>query len=145
MPVPKRKKGESKNEFMSRCISELIKVDTNRSKDQIIAICGSTWREGRKSLNAEIDKNIQEKQINILFANVIPRDMILFCNVCREDVKVKARNITNGKVTGKCPKCGKILFSDVAEDKNNNNKDVPIVPSSTEFTLPTGTKAVFKR
>ena len=42
MPVPAP--NESRNDFMSRCIDELISVE-NRPQSQAIAICSSKWEE----------------------------------------------------------------------------------------------------
>jgi len=48
MPIPKVKKSESKNKFISRCISRLSKVDSNRPHKQIVAICHTQWRAKKR-------------------------------------------------------------------------------------------------
>lgn len=49
MPVPKIRKGEDEDKFISRCISQLTELDPNRKREQIIAICYSQLRKaGRK-------------------------------------------------------------------------------------------------
>ena len=45
MPVPTPNKGESKDKFISRCISTLTKLDPERDLKQVQAICYSQWRE----------------------------------------------------------------------------------------------------
>ena len=45
MPVPTPNKGESQNDFISRCISNLKRIDTKRPDKQIAAICYSAWRK----------------------------------------------------------------------------------------------------
>lgn len=42
-------KGETKDKFMSRCMSELSKSPTQRPQDQKVAICMSYWRKGHYS------------------------------------------------------------------------------------------------
>lgn len=44
MPIPKPKKDESKDKFISRCAKQLAKVDPNRPKKQRLAICFSEWK-----------------------------------------------------------------------------------------------------
>jgi len=39
MPIPKRKKGERKSTFISRCIKEMKRRDKDRPHMQIVAIC----------------------------------------------------------------------------------------------------------
>jgi len=45
MPVPSPKKGESRDKFVSRCISTLKKRDPDREDKQIQAMCYSAWRK----------------------------------------------------------------------------------------------------
>lgn len=48
MPMPKPRKGEKQNQFISRCISQLKGEDTEKPNDQIQAICFDTWRRSKK-------------------------------------------------------------------------------------------------
>lgn len=41
MPIPSRKKGESEDKFISRCISFLSKEGTGKDRSQRFAICKS--------------------------------------------------------------------------------------------------------
>lgn len=43
MPIPKPRKGEKKQKFISRCIRFLVKE--GRSQKQASAICYTTWRK----------------------------------------------------------------------------------------------------
>lgn len=54
MPLPTPKDNESKNEFISRCISELTHMDEFKSKAQRIAVCYTQWD---KTNNEKEDKN----------------------------------------------------------------------------------------
>jgi len=45
MPIPTPNKNEERDKFISRCISRLSKIDTNREKKQVIAICYTAWRK----------------------------------------------------------------------------------------------------
>lgn len=53
MPIPSPLPDESKNEFVSRCISTLKKTDSGLEDDQIAAICYSQWDKREKSFAAE--------------------------------------------------------------------------------------------
>jgi len=44
MPVPTPKSNEERDAFISRCVETLSHLDSNRPRDQIIAICYSKWR-----------------------------------------------------------------------------------------------------
>lgn len=47
MPLPKPRKNESKQDFISRCIETLTKEESDRfpSREQRAAICYSQWGE----------------------------------------------------------------------------------------------------
>ena len=47
MPLPKPKKGEEKQEFISRCISTLIEEDKDKfpTRAQRAAVCYNQWGE----------------------------------------------------------------------------------------------------
>jgi hypothetical protein len=45
MPVPKPHKGESQDDFISRCMSKLADTDPDRPNEQRLAMCFSAWRE----------------------------------------------------------------------------------------------------
>jgi len=47
-PIPSPGKDEEKDAFMGRCISTLSRHDSDKEQSQIIAICGSTWRDSKK-------------------------------------------------------------------------------------------------
>lgn len=44
IPVPSPTSGESRDKFISRCMSRLSKVDSDKSQDQRSAMCYSAWR-----------------------------------------------------------------------------------------------------
>ena len=46
MPIPKPKKGEKEDDFVSRCMSDI--GDEYDDKDQALAICHDTWRKSKK-------------------------------------------------------------------------------------------------
>lgn len=48
MPVPKPRKGESKDKFISRCIEILMHRDPDRPQKQIVAICFEAWRRRKR-------------------------------------------------------------------------------------------------
>ena len=47
--MPKPKKNESKDDYISRCIAELVNKE-NKPSNQAVAICNSFWRE-KKDVN----------------------------------------------------------------------------------------------
>lgn len=48
MPIPQPKPNEDKNKFISRCISELSKIDPDKPAKQIQAICYNTWNQSQQ-------------------------------------------------------------------------------------------------
>lgn len=72
MPVPNRKVGEDRNEFVSRCIKEMNDKDSNMDQDQIIAICEnqadmsafSTWDEIRAQMQIKKDLSPDKRYKN---------------------------------------------------------------------------------
>jgi hypothetical protein len=59
MPVPKPRANEEKDDFISRCISSLHKTDPNRSDDQIIAMCYTSWRS-KESIHQDFVKILND-------------------------------------------------------------------------------------
>lgn len=53
--MPDVRRGESRDSFMSRCISELIEKE-GREQDQAVAICSSIYREQRSTNRNELFK-----------------------------------------------------------------------------------------
>jgi len=49
MPVPKPREGESKDDFISRCISFLHRENPDRSNEQNVAIAHEAWRGSKKA------------------------------------------------------------------------------------------------
>jgi len=47
MPVPIPRPNEEKDAYISHCIKRLHDIDPNRTDEQIIAMCYSTWRKRR--------------------------------------------------------------------------------------------------
>lgn len=47
MPMPKPKQGESKNDFVSRCISFLDDEGSDLDQDQRVAACMDAWRKAK--------------------------------------------------------------------------------------------------
>jgi hypothetical protein len=55
MPIPKPRKNEEKDAFISRCISTMKKVDPNREEAQIMAICYTAWRKRKSGISKKGD------------------------------------------------------------------------------------------
>ena len=45
MPIPKPREGEGRNDFVSRCVAHLGKIDPNRPQDQLVAMCEMQYRK----------------------------------------------------------------------------------------------------
>ena len=45
--MPKPRPNESRDEFMERCIPQVIEDGTAESQEQAVAICSSLWEEHR--------------------------------------------------------------------------------------------------
>ena len=50
MPLPKPKKGEKKDDFISRCMSDDVMLGDYEDQDQRYAICLSLWEKEKKSM-----------------------------------------------------------------------------------------------
>jgi HK97 family phage major capsid protein/HK97 family phage prohead protease len=52
MPLPKPKKGESQDDFVSRCMSEAYGSDApdDRTQEQAVAMCMQAWRDRNKAM-----------------------------------------------------------------------------------------------
>lgn len=64
MPLPTPKKGESKEDFVSRCIETLTKEKSNRfpSRAQRAAVCYSQWGETPAEKEAYEEKKAAENK-----------------------------------------------------------------------------------
>jgi len=60
MPIPTPNNGESREDFMNRCISFII--DEGSSQDQAIAICNQQWSDNKISNAKQI--NISKMNLN---------------------------------------------------------------------------------
>lgn len=54
MPIPK--KGETRQEFMGRCVPMRHGEHPSEKNDKSVAICFSVWEEHQKKAKAEINK-----------------------------------------------------------------------------------------
>lgn len=61
MPVPKPRKNEKQDKYISRCISAVKKADPDRPQKQVIAICYSTWRESKKKKRKKAEVEMMAK------------------------------------------------------------------------------------
>jgi len=43
--MPKPRQGEPKDEFLDRCIPQVLEDGTAKNPDQAVAICNSIWEE----------------------------------------------------------------------------------------------------
>lgn len=48
MPIPKPKKDDSKNKFISRCMGSEVMQKEFKDKQQRAAVCYRQWRKGKE-------------------------------------------------------------------------------------------------
>jgi len=58
MPIPKPRKGEDKNKFVSRCVKFLMDENPKRDQKQAVAICFQRWKDRTKE-----DINMEKKDV----------------------------------------------------------------------------------
>jgi len=58
MPLPKPKKGEKQNAFVSRCISQLDDEGSSLSQEQRVAACFSQWRKSKQKMNLKFNYTV---------------------------------------------------------------------------------------
>jgi len=56
--MPEPNKGESKKEYIPRCVSYMIKQE-NREQKQALAICFSMWDKANESIENKIDRLLE--------------------------------------------------------------------------------------
>lgn len=64
MPIPKPRKGEEKQEFISRCIKFLAEEKSSEfpTKEQRAAVCYSQWGEYEKERGLPVDEPKESKK-----------------------------------------------------------------------------------
>lgn len=55
MPTPR--KDETRDEFMERCIPQVLEDDTAEDNDQAVAVCSSIWRNRNKEVENTMDES----------------------------------------------------------------------------------------
>lgn len=60
MPLRKPNDGESQSDFMTYCMHELAQSDTQRSNEQMVAICLRAYRENKEDPRAKFADLIGE-------------------------------------------------------------------------------------
>jgi len=94
LPVPEPRSGESESDFIGRCISALHKTDPDRTDDQIIAMCYSTWRRSHEQIGVVIPPAPDK--------GTTPIPERCYCRNCGYVLE----NPSEHCVDIKCPKCG---------------------------------------
>jgi HK97 family phage prohead protease len=56
MPIPKPQKGETEDDFISRCMSNDTMKEEYPDNDQRLAICYDSWRESKKTASIHIER-----------------------------------------------------------------------------------------
>lgn len=105
--MTKPRKGEGKNEFISRCVSQLIKEE-GREQKQALAICYSYWRRKDESIEESIDKflideHFMSRPTGHQYPGAPSTATEMRCNECGKKFKKKLGRNT---FEVKCPKCG---------------------------------------
>ena len=69
MPIPKPRKGESRDKYIPRCIKAVSSADPDRPQKQVIAICFGTWRDS-KGIKKKEEIKTEEEMKNMMKAFV---------------------------------------------------------------------------
>lgn len=81
MPIPEPTSGETQNDFVSRCISQLAEEDPEIPQDQAVAICFDTFRrtKGESKMTKSTIRNWQKLKFNvpIMEAVMIGNDFLI--------------------------------------------------------------------
>jgi len=78
-PVPTPHEGEEQDEFISRCISTVTDEDPNRPKDQIIAMCYTSWREDKGEIDQTRLKRTHDLELRDLMMKIPRKKPCLTC------------------------------------------------------------------
>lgn len=104
LPIPKPRPKEDQQTFVSRCISELHKIDPNRPQKQIIAICYDTFRRSKRKRTTQETKEIIEWYESKI-------------GVPKKDGSGKGVQVNKGR--GECPKWVQMARRLLASKKGN--------------------------
>lgn len=90
MPIPQKKKNEKEGDYMGRCM-EFMK-DEKYPQKQKVAICLNTFRGPQKKAKAEIELDINNKEIT--FENRADKIKTLEIDITETEAFKKAKNNT---------------------------------------------------
>lgn len=65
--MPKPRKGEKQSKFMSRCVSDV--VGENKDRSQAVAICLSVWKEKGEGLEVVVREAIPDNPLRVIDVN----------------------------------------------------------------------------
>ena len=95
MPAPP-KKGETKSQFLGRCIPVFIKE--GRPNDQAAAICNSMWRKSSKSEEVRDEKDaIKKLQEDLPDDGQTERDTFKLYKITKETIKIRPNSDTESR------------------------------------------------
>ena len=90
VPIPEKKDNEKQNDYMGRCM-EFMK-DEKYPQKQKVAICLNTYRGPQKKAKAEIELDINNKEIT--FENRASKIKTLEIDITETEAFKKAKNNT---------------------------------------------------
>ena len=75
MPIPKPNKGESKNDFISRCMGDNTMKKEFPRQEQRMAVCNSEWKKSKEDVKKdEKGRIIIAENVPIVFTGTIEED-----------------------------------------------------------------------
>lgn len=113
MPLPTPKDGESKNDFVSRCVSKLSHMGEFKDNDQRVAVCYSQYKRGTKNEETEMDYEVFVENRE-LFEDEISEATFKRTNRVRGG-KVQRRKKVSAKDGYKVDKDGKVVRMSASE------------------------------
>jgi hypothetical protein len=146
MPIPKPKKGQPENEYISECIAFLVKE--GKDTTQASAICYNTWKENHaaKKISFDYDETLSTKRGTDLAQSYIDRGIDVYIISARHDKesmlsKAQSLSIPESRVyaTGSNEeKIKKIKELGITKHYDNNSDVIKELPGVGEkFSIPT--------
>lgn len=62
MPLPTPNNGEEKNDFISRCTSEISDMGEFNDNKQRVAVCYSQWKRANEDIVRKIDEYLESEE-----------------------------------------------------------------------------------
>jgi hypothetical protein len=120
MPYPER--GETKEEYISRCIPYMIKNE-GKKQDQAVAMCHAFWKQYSVKEEILLDDTSE--------SSIFPQYKL--CPECKKRFKLKDNKVQYNRF--KCPNCHAKLRKSVKNKKNLSNVEESTIVNRIDILL----------